>query len=250
MYDQDIRKFRQMPAPDNGLKKLTEYDIEGSEIQTLISQNPDVIYTEVLDLTVAQPVTNPKIVTVTGRAAVIYGYASGSQYDQGANTGVEVVEPAAFVNARINFDRQQNTMHFKHNRGFRGTFNVLYLSWPAQAACKALLVVFKADAQPWISGESDHRASSVEGSTGRASTVVSVGNTPTLVAPASIARKCATIYNNASTTIYLLGSDSAGVAANGIPLLQNNAAFWRNTGALYAITAAGTNTDIRVLEET
>lgn len=248
--DRDLRRFRQEMPADNGLKKITEYDIDGNEIQTLISQNPDVIYTEVLDLTSAQSVGNPKIVQVTGRAAVIYGYASGSQYNGTANTGVEVVEPAAFVNARINFNREQNTMHFKHNRGFRGTFNTLYLSWPAQANVKALLVIFKADAQPWITGEADHRASSVEASTGSASSVVTVNNAATLVAPASIARKCATIYNNAATTIYLLGSDSAGVAANGIPLVQNAAAFWRNTGALYAITAAGSNTDIRVLEET
>lgn len=244
------RKFRQEMPADNGLKKITEYDIEGSEIQTLIAQNPDVIYTQVLDLTTAQPVTNPVIVQGTGRAAVIYGYSSGSQFNPTANTGVEVTEPAAFVNARINANREQNQMHFKHNRGFRGTFNTLYLSWPAQANIKALLVIFKADAQPWISGESDNRMNSVEASTGSPSTVVTVNNTPSLIAPASIARKCCTVYNNAATTIYLLGSDSAGVAANGIPLIQNTAAFWRNTGALYGITAAGSNTDIRVLEET
>lgn len=91
--------------------------------------------------------------------------------------------------------------------------------------------------------------SSVEASTGSASSVVTVGATTTLVAPASISRKCCTVYNYAATTIFLVGSDSAGTAANGIPLIQNNAAFWRNTGALYAITAAGSNTDIRVLEE-
>lgn len=244
------RKFRQVMPADNGHKFITEYDIEGEELQTLQGQNPDVIYTQVLDLTTAQPVTNPIEVAVSGRAAVIYGYASGSAYNQVANTGVEVTEPSAFCIARINFNREQNSMHFKHNRGFRGSFNKLFLSWPAQANVKALLVVFKADAQPWISGESDNRMNSVEASTGSASSVVTVNNTTSLIAPASIARKCCTVYNNAATTIYLVGSDSAGTAANGIPLVQNSAAFWRNTGALYGITAAGSNTNIRVLEET
>lgn len=249
--DSFYRNQRQV-TPSADRKYITEYDIEGAEIQTLNQQNPDVIYTQILDLTVAQPVTDPVKVPVSGRAAVIYGYASGSEFDPVANTGVEVSEPAAFVNARINFNRAQNQMHFKHNRGFRGSFNEMYLSWPAQAGIKALLVIFKADAQPWITGESDNRFNSVEASTSAPLLVVSVGNTPSLVVPAKIGRKCATIYNNAATTIYLLGATSTGalaVATNGVPLLQNAAAFWRNTGACYAITAAGTNADIRVLEE-
>lgn len=249
MNDSFYRNQRNI-TPSADLKRIGEYDIEGADLQSLQQQNPDILFSQILDLSVARAITDPLNIQCPGRAAVIYGYSSLSQYDgTSAATGVEVSEPAAFVVCRVNFNRAENSFHMKHNRGFHGTFNGLWLAWPAQANVKARLVIFKGDGYPWMSGESDNRMNSVEASDSAASAVVSVGNTPTLVLPRKISRKCGTIYNNAATTIYLLGNDSAGVAANGTPLLQNDKCFWRNTGPMYAITAAGTNADIRVLEE-
>lgn len=237
-------------TPLGDMKRIGEYDIEGADLQSLQQQNPDILYNLILDLSVARAITDPLVVQCPGRAAVIYGYSSATQYDgTAAATGVEVSEPATFIVCRVNSNRAENSFHMKHNRGFHGTFNSLWLSWPAQANIKARLVVFKGDAYPWMSAEADNRFNSVEASNSSDQTVVSVGNTATVVCAAKISRKCCTIFNNAATTIYLLGNDSAGTAANGIPLLQYSAAFWRNTGPMYAITAAGTNADIRVLEE-
>lgn len=136
------------PASDF-LKFRSRYNFECQEIQDLIGRNGDVIYTEVLDLTVAVPITAPVIRDVIGRSVVIYGLTSATRYDPVANTGIETISNNPFVFARINDPRLENGFALKHNRGFRGDFTKLFLTWPAQSGVNARLVVHKFDANPW-----------------------------------------------------------------------------------------------------
>lgn len=144
-------------TPSRFLKYIDRYNFESEMLQSLVQQNPDVIYSETFSLATAQTYGNPKFVNVAGRAVVIYGIntQSSAAYDPVANTGVETIAAGAFVFCRFNQPDPNplKGMPLKHNRGYRGDFNGLYLSWPAQANTSARLLVLKFDEQPWQSGE-------------------------------------------------------------------------------------------------
>lgn len=248
--DQYYRRFRQV-TPSGDKKWISEYDIEGAELQNLTQQNPEVLYSLRLDLSIARNVnSDPLEINVPGRGVTIFGYSSSSAFTASTNTGIEVSEPAVFVVARVNVNLPSNSFHMKHNRGFRGTFNKLYLGWPAQANMEARLVIFKADLEPYNTNEYDNRFNSVEASNvDSANAAVTVSSTASAIVAESLSRKCATITNPGTETITIFLGDSGVTAAAGTPLAPGERCFWRNTAALYGITSSTSNTNIRVLEE-
>lgn len=241
------RQFLQL-TPNRYQKWISGYDFPGPEIQDLQQRTHGIIHSQILNLTAAQSPANPMVISVPGVAAVIYGVNSANSYDVVNNTGLEQAEPSAFVGGRINADRPENFFPFKHNRGFVGSFNSLYLSWPAQNNTYARLVIFKYDARPWINGEHDSRfGATVQGTVVTNETPVTlVATTNTLLLPANTKRKVSTIYNtHASSTVYL---GATGATTNGILLAAGGIAYWKNTAALYAYSA-GTPT-LNMITET
>lgn len=141
------------------LKWNSRYTFEGGELQNLKQQNIAPLISIILDLTVAQVYTAPFNWSQPGRAVAIYGIdttsASTSKYDPVTNAGTEKVASDVFVFCRFNEpsnDDKQGTA-LKHNRGFRGDFSGLFLSWPAQTNRAARLVVYNFDEMPWQNGE-------------------------------------------------------------------------------------------------
>lgn len=156
--ERDEYQGRQFDKPKADLKYRPRYQQDGPELQYLAQNCPDVLYTELLDLTVAQNTGAPKVIEVPGRSVVIYGVNSTTptnvaDFSLAQNGGNDPVSAAAFVLARINNNTPNCSYGLKHNRGFRGDFLRLFLSWPVQANTKARLYVFKFDAQPWVNGE-------------------------------------------------------------------------------------------------
>jgi len=222
------------PSPSE--KWISEYDIDGREIQFLQQGNPDVIFTKDLDLSVAQTVGDPLIIPIVGRGVVIMGYSLASKYNPTANTGTEVAEPSAFVSCRVNGNDPSKAYPLKHNRGFRGSFNQLFLSWPAQTNVGAKLIIFKADLMPYHNSESDNRFNSVEASNVSTPSAVTINTTASAIVAASVARKCATIQNLGSVDLYV--GDSTISATKGTKLIPGAILFWKNTAALYGITGS------------
>lgn len=244
-------------TPNNTLKYRDKYNFDGPELLNLSQQNPDVIFTQVLDLGTAQPVGQPLRLQQQGRAIVIYGFLSGNLYASGpndttGNTGIEQAEPSAFVSARINFNRAENTVSLKHSQGFIGSFQDLYLSWPAQTGVYARVYVFKYDAMPWQSIGDNRYGGLVEGTKIATQNVVSVDNIViTQIVGTNLARKVATITNLGSTNLFV-GGNNVTIESGGTPgtLVQpNGIIYWRNSAPLFGISKTSPN-NVSINEET
>lgn len=237
-------KFR-ADIPSNTWKYISRYDLMSEAIQFLQQNNPDVVTVFDLDLRTAQTFQAPMEINVPGRAFTIYGYSYSSKYNTADNTGVEVSEPSAFVSVRINASDPSRALSVKHNRGFRGDFQKLFLSWPAQDNVGAKLVIFKYDSCAYNTNESDNRFNSVEASNIETPAAVTVTNVATQIVAADSSRKCATIMNLGSVDLYV--GDSTITTSKGTKLIPNAVLFYRNTAALYGVT--GTSTSVGVNEE-
>lgn len=143
-------------TPNRFAKWWNRYRFAPEELQTLNQYNDSLYYSELLDLSVAQAITAPKEIVIAGRAIVIYG--TSSAYDPMANTGLEVVASDIVVGCFFNDEplpsASRQVFPLKHNRGFRGDFRKVRLTWPAQSGKFARLYILKFDEQPWQSGES------------------------------------------------------------------------------------------------
>lgn len=137
--DPGFYRFFRHITPSGFLKWIDRYNYEGQELQDLIQTAPVPIQVQTLDCTVAQTISLPML--YPGRSFVIYFYDSTST--------TKTVKPNGFVKVRINDDRAENEFPAKHNRGYRGDYYRLFLSWPAQANTKADLVMHMFDDDPW-----------------------------------------------------------------------------------------------------
>lgn len=151
---------RKWDIPSGDLKLRNRYGFTSEELQDMIQNKYSPVYSVILDLTIAAPISIPQLVNIPGRAVVIYGInvtggGANAPYDPVANTGIEPIASTAFVFARFNSQTSQsdNGICLKHNRGLIGTFPFVYLTWPAQSNVKARLVVYNWDGQPWNAGE-------------------------------------------------------------------------------------------------
>lgn len=158
-YPKPFYDITREEMPSANLKWVSRYRIEGQELQNLKQQNIAPVISIILDLSVAQVFSNPFQWSQPGRAVAIYGIDSTSStttaYDPVANTGIEKVASDVFVFCRFNelSNDDKQGLALKHNRGYRGDFSGLFLSWPAQATRKARLVIYNFDEMPWQNGE-------------------------------------------------------------------------------------------------
>lgn len=132
------------------------YSIHSEELHDLKQLRQPPLYHEVLDLRSAQTLGNPKILNVPGRAVVIYGVTFASLFEPNLGStggGIETIVTTAVADCRIEEDLAESSFILKHNRGFRGIFTRLFLSWPAQANNCAHLYILKYDGVPWQTGE-------------------------------------------------------------------------------------------------
>lgn len=243
MY-QDRRFY---PA-DRFQKYKTGYDLDTDAIQALVAQNPDVIYQQRLDLSVANSVSSPTVINVPGTAFAFYGFPQASAYSITTNTGTEPHEPSAFVHCRINNNRAENGFNVKSGKGFKGDFNALYLTWPAQGSIYGQIVIYKYDLHPF-EFQADNRFSSVEASQviTNAGSPFTVTSTAAQLIPQLLNRKCSTIQNLGSVNIFV--GDSTVSSTNGFQIAPQGVLHYRNTGALFAVTASTSNTAITVTDE-
>lgn len=146
---------RKFSVPDIFRKWKSRYDFESEELQNLQQTNIKEIFTQVLDLTVAQTPQNPLQISVSGRAFKIRGIDSTQVYSFTTNTGIESVKTGAFVGCFIGktIGGPNDAMMLKHGDGYRGDFLNLYLFWPAQAGVNARLTIYSFDDLPWIAGD-------------------------------------------------------------------------------------------------
>lgn len=152
--DQGGYNSRAQSIPSQFLKWVNRYKYSSEELQEMNQVADSVLYTELLDLSVARPRSNPYVISRPGRAVVIYGVTTSTAYNPLTNAGVETVVNTVVAGCFFNDNLDPNSMWvLKHGRGFRGDFRKLQLTWPAQSSNSARLVVFNFDDVPFFSGD-------------------------------------------------------------------------------------------------
>lgn len=252
--DGDYRRFRQV-TPSGEQKYISLYDFESKELQFLQQQNPDVVYTRVISLGTAQSADQPLEINQNGRAVTIQGFLTANAYTStlASTTGPEQPECSAFIMSRVNYDRKENEFPLTHGGGFRGSFNKLFLSWPAQSGVSARIIVYKYDANPWEQ-RADLRFQGRQDGTSIVTQdkVLVASAAATLIVPAKLTRKVATITNIGGGNIVGLGGSTLTNIAGARPgnlIQQYQSAMYRGTDALYGI-AETSDTNVSVNEET
>lgn len=124
-----------------------------------------------------------------------------------------------------------------------------YLWWPAQSG-KSITLEFHVRSRV-VPGNAQVSVSNTDGSSATSFAYKSVTTTAAALLAADTDRKISTIQNQGSVSIYVGGSTvtAPSGAAPGIEILAGASLQWRNTGALYAITASVTNAAIAVMDE-
>lgn len=126
-------------SPDQvGPNFVSEYDFSSAEIGDVEKRTIGEILVIPVDLSVAQAA--PLVITSPGRAFVCYGFVTASPVQQ----KVDVL-----LNIAIG-DPQSHKFPAKHGRGYNGTFQALFITWAAQAANSANIVIFKSQRYPWV----------------------------------------------------------------------------------------------------
>ena len=142
---------KRFQGADNFSDFENRYDMSSPLIQDLAQRDIKPFHKFTLDLTVAQPITNPFEINLPGRGFVLFGVTSDTI------SGIKSVSSTALVN--VNLNRRSNSSDIsgqwtaKHNRGYRGDFERLFLDWPAQSGVNAEFYVFRFDEVPYMSGE-------------------------------------------------------------------------------------------------
>lgn len=152
-------------GPESGGKWRSRYHFLSEELTFLDQMNDRVFYTDVFDLSVARPPSNPLIINEAGRGIIIFGITTATIYDPVANTGIEVVANTIMMAAKLNVKSSGSTgvgvssgdnhdlIVLKHGRGFMGEFKGVSLTWPAQASNSARVCIWKWDGNPYFSGD-------------------------------------------------------------------------------------------------
>lgn len=251
MNERELDRYhlKRHEIPSGDLKYISEYEMLGPDLQNLQQQDLQVCGVVTLDLSVATTPNAPFLVNIPGRACYLLGALTANLYNPDTNLGLDVYEPSAFVNCRVNSNQAQNAIPLKHNRGFIGSFLRLYLSWPAQEGVSAKIVVLKSERLPWNINETDARFSLVEATQLVTGSVISLtgGAAAVVIAPALSTRKCTAIQNQGSTPIWVGGSTVT--VGSGVKLNQDDIYLHRNTSALYGV-ATTSNTAVSINTET
>lgn len=140
-------------VPERLREFASRYDMPSQNIQDL-NQRRVIPFTKyIIDLSAAKTAADPFVIQTPGRGFVCYGFIA-STLDT-----YKTVSSNIIVNVRVGQNLPECEWSAKHNRGFRGDFDKLYLYWPQQvgtmdAAVSAEFYVFKFDGQPYMGGES------------------------------------------------------------------------------------------------
>ena len=136
---------------DNFGQFENRYDMSSPLIQDLAQRDIKPFHKITIDLSVARGIDDPYEIALPGRGFVLYGVTAETI----ATT--KAVAAGALVNVNVN--RRSNSgdtsgqWSAKHNRGYRGDFERLFLDWPAQSSTYAEFYIFRFDEVPYMSGE-------------------------------------------------------------------------------------------------
>ncbi|PWU11831.1 MAG: hypothetical protein C5B47_00275, partial [Verrucomicrobia bacterium] len=172
--DFETPDYKRFEKPDEGTQYQSEYDIPSSVIQDPITRDTAPIVVRTLDLSVAGSV----ILKSPGRAFVGYFFAT--------NSVNRLRAPSGLVNVAINNDGSNPFQIFpaKHNRGFRGSFTELTLSWTAQPNTSVDFVIHRSKYTPWMTDDASLGAAGmVTNVTSSAPLTSSGGATPNIAIP-------------------------------------------------------------------
>lgn len=139
-------EHRRFVTPRQGEQFPSEYDFPSDLLTDLQGRDvaPLVIYT--LDLSSA----GSKDIHVPGRGFVPYFYQTAS--------AIKTRQTAGLITTYVN-QRDASNPAFAHpskyNRGFRGSFSRLYLTWAAQAGTSVDFLIHRSDLTPWMTDDID-----------------------------------------------------------------------------------------------
>lgn len=146
-------------APVQGKQFQSEYDIPSDLIADLIARDVQCVVVQTLNLATA----GSFVLTTPGRGFVPYFWATSSSNKQRVLNGL--VSVFIGTEAPTGFE---DAFPAKHNRGFRGTFSKLYLSWNAQANTSVDFIIHRSKRTPWMTDDSlnDQASGAIDGLTG------------------------------------------------------------------------------------
>lgn len=132
---------RRFEAARQGAQYPSEYDFDTSLLNDLNSR--DIAPLKVVTLSLAT--AGSQFFAEPGRAFVPYFFTTGSSTKARVTGG--------FVTCYVNQTDANNTnfaLTAKHNRGYRGSYSQMYITWTAQAGVSVDLVFLKSRATPWM----------------------------------------------------------------------------------------------------
>lgn len=136
------QNYQRFKKPIEGVAYESEYDISSETIQDPITRDTSPFVVTTIDVSVA----GTRILNVPGRAFVPYFYDPTTANKARVDTG--------FVNVYLNVNYAEGiAFPAKHNRGYRGSFTQLFLSWPAQANTALDFVVLRSKFTPWMTDD-------------------------------------------------------------------------------------------------
>ena len=143
--EQEYNESERFETPERLREYVSPYDMPSQAIQDMVARRPKPFITQAINLATARSANDPLIIKSPGRGFVCFFFTTGN--------ALEPVVTGGHVDVRVNEDIPECNWPAKHNRGFRGDFTELYLSWPAQSNVSVNFIVLKFDDVPWYSGE-------------------------------------------------------------------------------------------------
>ena len=190
------------------------------------------VYVLILALDTARPETNPWEVGSPFRSFFV------------ADATDNAVEVSIKLNTRDSWQAafpiaKKDASSWKHQQ------EKAYIHWTAQAG-KSITIYFFVSGNFRPGSTNVEISSAAEGSSYSVATAVAMTTTEAAIVASDSTRGVLNIYNDGGATVFV--GNTGLSAANGYPLHAGAFASFKNTGALYGLTLAGTSS-IRVLEE-
>lgn len=159
-------EHRRFVTPKQGEQFASEYDFPTDELTDLQGRDIAPVFVISQNLAVAGTLALPNL---PGRGFVPYFFVTGTVQKQRQPGGLLTV----YVN-QLDSSQSALGVNAKHNRGFRGSFAQLFLSWPAQPGVSVDLVIHRSKFLPWMTDDIDASAATVFGAP--ANTLATNGN--------------------------------------------------------------------------
>lgn len=163
-------------TPVQGKQYPSEYDIPSDLLADLLARDVATVVVQTLNLATA----GTFVLTTPGRGFVPYFWRTSSSNKARVATGI--ISVFIGTEAPTGFE---DSFPAKHNRGFRGTFSKLYLSWNAQSDTSVDFVIHRSKRTPWMTDDSTQEAGAVLSVSASAPLVSSGGQNPNISEPAA-----------------------------------------------------------------